>query len=65
MRKVILVYARAEDSNLILIGTIPSRITRINALRLLARIKEFWLDKEQRSSRKKLFVSAERAVPFP
>src|SRR5262249_7938642 len=30
---------------------------RVNALQLLARIKDIWSDKEQRSLRKKLFVS--------
>jgi hypothetical protein len=34
-----------------------SLIARINALRLLARIKDIWSDKEQRSLRRKLFVS--------
>ena len=34
-----------------------SLIARINALQLLARIKDIWSDKEQRSLRKKLFVS--------
>jgi hypothetical protein len=37
-----------------------SRIARINALRLLARRKDFWSDKEQRSSRKKPFVVPNR-----
>ena len=47
MRKVIRGYARDKHSNLIL---------------LLAMRKEFWSDKEQRSSRKKLLVSIEQTL---
>jgi hypothetical protein len=56
MGKVIRGYAKDKNLNLILIGTM-SLIARINALQLLARIKDIWSDKEQRSLRKKLFVS--------
>jgi hypothetical protein len=51
MRKAIRGYAGDKDSNLILIGTIP--VPQSGAVR----IKELWLDKERRSSKKKLFVS--------
>ena len=34
-----------------------SLIARVSALQLLARIEDIWSDKEQRSLRKKLFVS--------
>jgi hypothetical protein len=57
MRKVIRGYAKGKNLNFILIGTIPVLIARVNALRLLARIKDVWSDKEQRSLRRKLFVS--------
>src|SRR6516164_6914287 len=40
-----------------LLARFLSLIARINALQLLARIKDIWSDKEQRSLRKKLFVS--------
>ena len=56
MRKVIRGYAKDKNLNLVLIGTIPVPHSK-NALQLLARIKDIWSDKEQRSLRKKLFVS--------
>jgi hypothetical protein len=42
---------------LFLLARSLSLIARINDLQLLARIKDIWSDKEQRSLRKKLFVS--------
>jgi hypothetical protein len=58
MRKVIRGYARDKHSNLILVGTISVPQSKDKRSPVLVRIKDFWSDKERRSSRKKPFVSA-------
>ena len=55
--KVIRGYAKDKNLNLILIGTIPVAHSNDKRSPLLDRIKDIWSDKEQRSLRKKLFVS--------
>jgi hypothetical protein len=58
MRKVIRgVTLKTKISISFLLARSLSLIARINALRLLVRIKDIWSDKEQRSLRRKLFVS--------
>jgi hypothetical protein len=57
MRKVIRGYAKDKISISFLLARSLSLIARINALRLLARIKDIWSGKAQRSLRKKLYVS--------
>ena len=57
MRKVIRGYAKEKISISFLLARSLSLIARVSALQLLARIKGIWSDKEQRSLRKKLFVS--------
>jgi hypothetical protein len=57
MRKVIRGYAKDKNLNLILIARSLSLTASTNALRPLTRIKDIWSDKEQRSLRRKLFVS--------
>ena len=57
MRKVIRGYAKDKNLNLILIARSLSLTGSTNALRPLTRIKDIWSDKEQRSLRRKLFVS--------
>ena len=57
MRKVIQGYAKDKISIPLLLARSLSLIARINALQLLVRINDSWSDKEQRSLRKKLFVS--------
>jgi hypothetical protein len=57
MRKVIRGYAKDKNLNLILLARSLSLIARVNALQLLARIRDIWSDKEKRSLRTKLFVS--------
>ena len=55
--KVIRGYAKDKISISFLLARSLSLIARVNALQLLARIKDIWSDKEQRSLRTKLFVS--------
>ena len=57
MREVIRGTLKTKISTSFLLARSLSLIARINALQLLARIKDIWSDKEQRSLRKKLFVS--------
>src|SRR5215469_5868546 len=62
MRKVIRgksfeVTLKTKISISFLLARSLSLIARINALQQLARIKDIWSDKEQRSLREKLFVS--------
>src|SRR6516165_7174716 len=57
MRRVIRGYGKTKISISLLLARSLSLIARINALLLLARIKNIWSDKERRSLRKKRFVS--------
>src|SRR6516165_1685264 len=57
MRRVIRGYGKTKISISFLLARSLSLIARINALRLLARMKDIWSDKERRSFRKKRFVS--------
>ena len=57
MRKVIEVTLRTKISISFLLARSLFPIARINALQMLATLKDIWSGKEQRSLRKKLFVS--------
>jgi hypothetical protein len=57
MRKVIQGYAKDKSLNLILIGTIPVPHSKDKRSPVARQEKNIWLDKEQRSLRKRLFVS--------